>query len=216
MQGFIRPSYCTPSLITIRRPWWEPSDMFPFSLLPFFIAIFFFVSPTSLRCNLCVIPFFFFSPPSLSLLLPAPGPYLHLIACNGGRLRRQIGAIQYSSIWAELLICPIHRRPALIGLMVREGVGMRCSNLLRGLWSYSSPSYSWVGSRFRQTWSINIFVLLLLPAHQLQRQASILLCISALVLLSFLFSFCCYKMTVMITPLLRAKNTTTVLFQSHS
>lgn len=112
----------TSSLITIRGSWLEPSDNLNLSLLLIFLAIFLPHTHTHtppnppVRAhppNLCIIPIF-----PLRLLPPAPALYLHLIACNGGRLRRQIGAIQYSSIWAELLICHIHLRAPLIGLMV--------------------------------------------------------------------------------------------------
>lgn len=109
MQGFITPYPRTLSLITMRGPWWEPSDIF-YPIFPFTL---FFPIPAALPWNLCIIPFFF-SPLPLGSLCPTPAPYLHLIACNGGRPRRQIGAIQYSSIWAELVIRPIHPRPALI------------------------------------------------------------------------------------------------------
>lgn len=77
---------------------------------------------SSLPCNLCIIPIF-----RLSLLPPAAALFLHLIARNGGRFGGQIGAIQYSSIQAELLIRHIHPKPALIDLMVWERGGLRDS-----------------------------------------------------------------------------------------
>ena len=78
IQGFIGPLLYILSLITLRRPWWEPADIF--SLLSFPSFLLYFTIPPSLSCNLCINSFL----PSLSLLPAAQGPYLHLITCNGG------------------------------------------------------------------------------------------------------------------------------------
>lgn len=81
------------------------------------------------------------SPPPPKWLCPTPLPYLHLIACNGGGLKRQIGGL-FSMVHGSVCwFAPFIRGQLWFGLMVRRRVAVR-----------RSTRSEVCGSRGRQPW----------------------------------------------------------------